>query len=46
MTKDGIIVFFYVDDIVFACRKEKRKEVQTAVAGLKARYELTGGQDL
>lgn len=46
MTKNGIIVFYYVDDIVFACRKDKRQDVQRAVADLKAHYDLTGGQDL
>jgi hypothetical protein len=46
MTRDGIIVFYYVDDIVFACRKNRRQDVQKAVADLKGRYDLTGGQDL
>ncbi|SCO92621.1 uncharacterized protein FRV6_16749 [Fusarium oxysporum] len=35
MTKDGIIVFFYVDDIVFACRRNKRQALQQAVVDLK-----------
>ena len=30
--KDGIICFFYVDDIVFAYRKEQSKEVKRTIA--------------
>jgi hypothetical protein len=46
MTKDGIIVFYYVDDIVIAYRKEKQGGVNAAVEGLKSKYKLTGGHEL
>ena len=46
MSNDGILVFFYVDDIVFAFRNHQRKRVEKVVKGLKKRYQLTGGDDL
>ncbi|EAQ91982.1 hypothetical protein CHGG_00217 [Chaetomium globosum CBS 148.51] len=44
--KDGILVFFYVDDIVFAFRKEKRLLEKVLAAKLGQRYELSGGGGL
>jgi hypothetical protein len=42
--KDGILIFFYVDDIVIAYRKGQ--DPKELVAALKTRYELTGGNEL
>jgi hypothetical protein len=44
--KDGILVFFYVDDIVFAFRKEQRLLEKVLAAKLGQRYELSGGGGL
>lgn len=46
MTLGGIIVFFYVDDIVFAYRKDQRDLLNKKIAGLKEKYTLTGGGEL
>jgi hypothetical protein len=39
-TKDGVIIFFYVDDIVVAYRKENEAIAQSLTAALRARYSL------
>jgi len=46
MIKDSTIIFFYVDDIIFAYAKHKTKEAQQAVELLKDKYTMTGGDDL
>jgi hypothetical protein len=46
MIRKQVIVFFYVDDIVIAYPKKRQSEMHQAVAGLKAKYDLTGGHDL
>jgi hypothetical protein len=46
MKRDGVILFFYVDDIVLAFRKGKQEEAKDAVRQLQTRYTLTGGDDL
>ena len=44
--KGGIILFFYVDDIVIAYRKHQESEGLGLIRSLKARYALTGGGSL
>lgn len=44
--KNGILIFFYVDDIVFACRKNQVDEVRELAEALRKRYKLTGGDSL
>jgi hypothetical protein len=46
MIKDGIIIFFYVDDIVVAYHKDKVQEAKDAVYQLEKKYTMTGGEDL
>lgn len=46
MTKGGIIIFFYVDDIVLAYKKERESEVQTMMNNVQKKYKLTGGKPL
>jgi hypothetical protein len=46
MRRNGIIVFFYVDDIVFAFRQNMQDNARDAVRQLQTRYTLTGGDDL
>ena len=45
-SKDGILLFFYVDDIVLACSKSQRAEARELFKGLKERYYLIGGNNL
>jgi hypothetical protein len=44
--RKGVIVFFYVDDIVVAHRKGKEKEANEAVDAIKQKYSLQGGGEL
>ncbi|OAQ57457.2 polyprotein [Pochonia chlamydosporia 170] len=46
MMKNGIIIFFYVDDIVLAYKKGKETEAQNLADRLKQKYKLTGGNQL
>jgi hypothetical protein len=46
MIKNGIIIFFYVDDITFAYRKEKQQDAEAIIKELQAKFTLTGGKDL
>lgn len=46
MTKGGIIIFFYVDDIVLAYKKGRESEIQSIMNKLRGRYKLTGGNPL
>jgi hypothetical protein len=44
--KNGIIMFFYVDDIVFSYRKHQKDNVLGLVGQLQQKYTLTGGEPL
>ena len=44
--KNGIIIFFYVDDIALAFRKCQEQEALELIRGLQTRYSLTGGSTL
>jgi hypothetical protein len=46
MIRDGIIIFFYVDDIILAYAQSKEEEAQQAIKQLQQRYTITGGHDL
>ncbi|KAL5371266.1 hypothetical protein DPSP01_014784 [Paraphaeosphaeria sporulosa] len=46
LLKDGIIVFFYVDDIVLTYHKQKEQEAQQTIKRLQEKYTFTGGNDL
>lgn len=46
MIKDGLIIFFYVDDIILAYHKSKTTEAEQAVKLLIRKYTTTGGDDL
>ena len=41
-----MLVFFYVDDIVFAFLVKSSRIVEVIMAELKKRYDFTGGGDL
>ena len=42
----GIILFFYVDDIVIAFRKHQEAEARSLIEKLQSKYKLTGGENL
>jgi hypothetical protein len=46
MIRDGIIIFFYVDDIILAYALSTEQEDQQAIKQLQERYTITGGHDL
>jgi hypothetical protein len=45
-TKNGVLVFFYVDDIVLAYRQSQQQEIDKIVQVLQSKYHLTGGSSL
>ena len=46
LTYDGILIFFYVDDIVLAYRKSQESKAQDLMNQLKRHYNISGGEDL
>ncbi len=46
MIRSGYLVFFYVDDIVIAYPKAQQHLATATSNGLRAKYDLTGGNDL
>jgi hypothetical protein len=46
MTRGGILIFFYVDDIVFAFKRDKTAQATDVAMYLKQTYNLTGGGNL
>lgn len=46
LIKDGVIVSFYVDDIILAYCREKEREAQQIIQLLQDKYTFTGGHDL
>jgi hypothetical protein len=46
LIKGGVIIFFYVDDIVFAFRKQQEEVALQLISQLRERYNLTGGGNL
>jgi hypothetical protein len=43
MIKDGILLFFYVDDIIVAYHKKNLAAATEAVNMLKEKYTISGG---
>ena len=46
LIKDGVIIFFYVDDIIVAYNKDQKQAANTAITEISAKFSLTGGKDL
>lgn len=44
--KDGIIRFFYVDDIVFTYKKDKANDVEQIVKSLEQKLTITVMEEL
>ena len=43
---DGILIFFYVDDMVLAYRKPQESRAKAMISELKKQCNLSGGEDL
>jgi hypothetical protein len=46
MIRRGVIIFFYVDDIIIAYHKTQEQEANEAIKLIQDRYLCTGGDDL
>jgi hypothetical protein len=46
MIKDGVIIFFYVDDIIIAYHSKQESEALKAIKRIQDKYLCTGGEDL
>ena len=46
LIKKGIIIFFYVDDIIAAYSQASKPEAEQATKHLQDKYTITGGHDL
>jgi hypothetical protein len=46
LTKNSILVFFYMDDIVFTYWKDYKKEATKLIQKLDSQYKLSGGREL
>jgi hypothetical protein len=46
MIKEGVFIFFYVDDIILAYDKQKEHLAQQTIDHLRSKYTITGGNDL
>ena len=44
--KDGVIVFFYVDDIIVAYDRHSEDHYKSIIKALREQYTMTGGDDL
>ena len=43
--KKGILIFFYINDIIFVFRKNKTGIIKGAVRELKTKYQFIGGKE-
>jgi hypothetical protein len=46
LTKNSILVFFYIDNIVFTYQKDHKKEATKLIQKLDSQYKLLGGREL
>jgi hypothetical protein len=46
MLKNGLIIFYYVNDIVFVYYRTRELEARKTVKDLEERIELTGREEL
>ncbi|KAK1920224.1 hypothetical protein P3342_002520 [Pyrenophora teres f. teres] len=44
--RDGVFIFFYVNDIILGNHLDKRQAADKAVEELRKKYTLTGGEPL
>ena len=43
--KKGVLIFFYINNIIFTFRKNKTGIIKGAVTELKTKYQFTGGRE-
>ena len=43
MIKGGVLIFFYINDIIFAFQKDKTGIMKGVVKELKIKYQFIGG---
>ena len=46
IVKKGVLIFFYINNIIFTFRKNKTGIIKGAIRELKIKYQLTGGGEL
>ncbi|KAL9567430.1 hypothetical protein ACKAV7_008380 [Fusarium commune] len=46
LSKGGILIFFYVDDLIVAYEKTNQKSVEWTIGKLREKYQLSGGDML
>jgi hypothetical protein len=46
LSKGGILIFFYVDDLIVAYEKTNQKSVEWTIGKLREKYQLSGGDTL
>ena len=46
MTRNGVFIFFYIDDIILSNHPDRREAADKAVEELKKKYTLTRGEPL
>jgi len=46
LLKDGIIIFFYVDDLIIAYHQDQQGAAQDIITQISTKFSLTGGKDL
>ena len=44
--KGGVLIFFYINDIVFIFRKNKTRIIKGVIKELKTKYQFIGGGEL
>ena len=45
ITKKGVFIFFYINNIIFIFRKNKIGIIKRVVKELKTKYQLIGGEE-
>lgn len=45
-TRNGIMIFFYVDDVIIAYRKKAQEDVDEVSQQLQEKYQITGGKEV
>ncbi|RKK80123.1 hypothetical protein BFJ68_g17747, partial [Fusarium oxysporum] len=46
LSKGGILIFFYVDDLIVAYEKTNQRSVEWTIGKLREKYQLSGGDTL
>ena len=44
--KKGVLIFFYINDIIFTFRKDEMRIIKGVIRELKTKYQFMGGKKL